>query len=462
MRLSSSALAAIFSGVTTVTALSTIEAVGNKFFSSDGKQFFMKGVAYQLLPDDPLMDTEQCQADASLMKTLGANTIRVYHVDPKGNHDGCMKAFADAGIYALIDMDTFTSYLLTGQMAQWSQNQSQAYADVMDAFEKYDNLLGLFVGNEVINNPAQSYAAPYIKAAARDMRRYRDEKGYRKFPIGYSAADIAQLRPMLQDYLTCGGNSSETIEFFALNSYEWCDPSTYETSGYQALQDDAKNFPVPIFFSETGCNQPGPRLFDDQAAIFGPRMVDTWSGSMVYEWIQEENHYGLISYGAGNGDTFGRNGTPTPVEPDFDNLKKHWATISPTGVPRSVYNAAKSVSTRDCPKSTAGGWLVDGNVRMPSIGESMTAPPDAYSAQSYASASPATDTWTGPPPSVSASASASVSGSAYGSGAEPTGTQNGPPAHTSSPAQPGQSASNQIVGMSAGLACLIIIFALWV
>lgn len=61
-----------------------------------------------------------------------------------------------------------------------------------------------------------------IKAAARDLKAYRDSKGYRTIPVGYSAADIAELRPMLQDYLTCGGNSSNNVDFFSLNSYEWC------------------------------------------------------------------------------------------------------------------------------------------------------------------------------------------------------------------------------------------------
>jgi hypothetical protein len=46
------------------------------------------------------------------MKKLGVNTIRVYHVDPDADHDGCMNALADAGIYTMIDMDTFTTYIL--------------------------------------------------------------------------------------------------------------------------------------------------------------------------------------------------------------------------------------------------------------------------------------------------------------------------------------------------------------
>jgi hypothetical protein len=45
------------------------------------------------------------------MKTLGANAIRVYHVDSTGDHKACMDAFAAAGIYAFIDLDTFDTQI---------------------------------------------------------------------------------------------------------------------------------------------------------------------------------------------------------------------------------------------------------------------------------------------------------------------------------------------------------------
>ena len=69
----------------------------------------MIGIAYQLTENDPLIDANQCELDAALMKTLGANTIRVYHVDPTADHTGCMSAFANAGIYVFLDLDTFTT-----------------------------------------------------------------------------------------------------------------------------------------------------------------------------------------------------------------------------------------------------------------------------------------------------------------------------------------------------------------
>lgn len=252
----------------------------------------------------------------------------------------------------------------------------------MDKFHQYDNILGFFVGNENIAKKMESPAAPFIKAAARDMKAYRDKKGYRKIPIGYSAADIVELRPMLQNYLTCGGKEAEIVDFFALNSYSWCDPSNFKTSSYNKLQEYAKDFPVPIFFSETGCNVPGPRLFDDQDAIFSKPMLDDWSGAIVYEWIEEENHYGLINYGPPadktivNSDVeggFTRRGTPTPISPDFNNLKTKWASIKPTGVKKADYKP--NPSTRDCPASTQGGWWqVDGNVRLPNVGDTGNGP----------------------------------------------------------------------------------------
>lgn len=39
------------------------------------------------------------------------NTDIGKQVDPTGDHDGCMSAFADNGIYLFLDLDTFTSQL---------------------------------------------------------------------------------------------------------------------------------------------------------------------------------------------------------------------------------------------------------------------------------------------------------------------------------------------------------------
>ncbi|PYI25656.1 hypothetical protein BP00DRAFT_92602 [Aspergillus indologenus CBS 114.80] len=368
-------------------AIQTISAVGSKFFYEDGRQYYIKGIAYQLVPDDPLIDTAQCTRDAARMAELGTNAIRVYHVDPEADHDGCMKAFEDAGIYLFVDLDTFDTAISQVE-PHWDQTQHDRFAAVLDEFQQYNNTAGFFVGNEVLTTKDGSAAAPYVLAAVRDMKSHRDEKGYRPIPVGYSAADIAELRPMLQNYLACRSDPAERLDFFALNAYEWCGESTFTQSGYESLQKQAEGYPAPIFFSETGCNVARPRTFGDQAAIFGPEMADTWSGSMIYEWIEETNDYGLVNYGppppppaadapaaaTTNGplvqDGFVRQGEPTPVAPDFDNLKAQWATLNPTGVALSDYAASTSTITPPaCPASTAGGWAVDPSAPLPTLGQ---------------------------------------------------------------------------------------------
>ncbi|KAH8819867.1 Glucanosyltransferase-domain-containing protein [Xylogone sp. PMI_703] len=446
------ALAALSSlAVPALAALPSISATGNKLFDTNGKQFFIKGtptdisvtsgIAYQLTPDDPLIDTDQCTRDAELMKTLGANTIRVYHVDPTGDHDGCMSALDKNGIYLLLDLDTFDTAISPAD-THWDQSQYDAFAAVMDGFAKYDNTLGFFIGNEVIAMNNQSLSAPFVKAAARDMKAYRNSKGYRNIPIGYAAADIAELRPMLQNYLACGGNASETIDFFGLNAYEWCGNVNFQTSGYENLNTYAQAYNLPIFFSETGCNTQPPRTFDDQAAIFGPDMVDWWSGAIVYEWIEEANNYGLISYGppvdatvvaSGVDGGFTRRGTPTPVAPDFTNLQSQWATLTPTGVAKSDYTP--SISTPACPSSTPGGWLVNGNVGLPTLGQ------------------------TGGAATVTL-ASASVTAAATDPTGS-TGTTTGSAATATTSKKSSASGGKQLVGMTAALVSVMLVFVCW-
>lgn len=128
-------------------------------------------MAYQRSPYDPFVNETQCQLDAQLMQTLGANAIRcisltlipdsssfclvrysnlylAYHVDPTQNHDACMSAFADAGIYVFLDIDTFTTQIEETDPT-WTLSQFQAFQQVIDAFAGYDNIVGFFIANEV-------------------------------------------------------------------------------------------------------------------------------------------------------------------------------------------------------------------------------------------------------------------------------------------------------------------------
>lgn len=128
---------------------------------------------------------------------------------------------------------------------------------------------------------ADSGAAPFLKAAVRDVKAYRDAQKMRQIPVGYCASDVSGLYANLRDYLSCGGDNATTIDFFGLDDYSWCDPNSLTSSGYADLYKGSLDYPLPLFFSETECKL-NNRSFDNQIAILGPQMNQKWSGSIMY------------------------------------------------------------------------------------------------------------------------------------------------------------------------------------
>lgn len=152
------------------------------------------------------------------------------------------------------------------------------------------------------------------------MHDYISKNSNRSIPVGYSAADV---RPLLVDtayYLSCNlpNSTNSGSDFFALNSYSWCGDATYQTSGYDVLTKDFTDIPLPVFFSETGCNAVKPRTFTEMQAIYGPDMSQALSGALVYEYSQEANDYGLVNINS--------NGSVSLLV-DFENLKSQYSKL---------------------------------------------------------------------------------------------------------------------------------------
>ena len=337
------------------SAIDTLQVNGTKFFTSSGKQFFIKGVAYQPTDanqttangrtgatiNDPLADPTGCQNSVALLQKLGANVIRVYRVNATLNHDSCMQTFANAGIYLFLDLETPDTTVISDSPT-WTVSQYQAFTQTLDAFIKYPNMAGFFIGNENVDQFNRSEAAPFLKAAARDMRSYIQAKGYRRVPVGYASADVADLQIQLAQYLSCGP-TSDGIEFYGLNTYRACGASATESgTGYDILYQQYKNLSRPVFLSEFGCNVVKPRTFPEAKWFLG-EYSDVFSGVIAYEWPQEDNDYGLVTYSGS---------TPTPLA-DFTALSSAWGNVTPSSTALSNYAGATTASYT-CPRQTSG------------------------------------------------------------------------------------------------------------
>ncbi|KAI8601407.1 Glucanosyltransferase-domain-containing protein [Dissophora ornata] len=335
---------AVVLSISSVAALNPITIKGTKFFDSVTKdQFFIKGVAYQpraVAGTDPLSKPSDCIRDFALMKELGLNTIRVYQVDPTLNHNDCMKALEDAGMYLMLDL-AVTQYSIIRDNPEYDTDIWNNVRSTVDAFKGYSNTLGFFAGNEVTNNKDTTVASAYAKALVRDVKRYISSSASRKIPVGYANNDDPDTRVQIQDYLNCGADY-ERVDFFGINLYEWCGAgTTYQTSGYADRTKDIASYSIPVFLSEFGCNLVAPRTFPEVQSIFGPDMTGAWSGGIVYEWSQEDINYGLVKINPDN--------TVTPL-PDYNNLKTLLAPLQPTGVNMDSFNEQRPAST--CPPNT--------------------------------------------------------------------------------------------------------------
>ncbi|KAH8898785.1 hypothetical protein GQ53DRAFT_710648 [Thozetella sp. PMI_491] len=342
-------------------ALAPISVKGTKFYDQAGNQFFIKGVAYSSgnIRMDPLLDTDQCQIDAGLMKAMGVNTIRVYTVDGSQKHDGCMQAFASQGIYVGLDLPNPVESI-NRNTPSWTKELYTNWTGTVDAFAGYDNLLFFNIGNEVISDAGDTTAAaPYIKAATRDIKAFRNARGYRPIPVGYSAADNALIRNTTANYLACG-DEEDTVEFYGMNIYSWCGNSSYYISGYDKLYEQFQHLNIPVIFSETGCKpDSGHRDFSEVSTMLGPVFQALFSGVVVYEWTMEANGYGLVEYS--NSRNTGFPGTLG----DYNALATVYSTANPTGTARTAYTPSNSAPS--CPGTTTKVWSANPDAALPTI-----------------------------------------------------------------------------------------------
>ncbi|ODM14616.1 1,3-beta-glucanosyltransferase gel4 [Aspergillus cristatus] len=335
-------------------AVDPIVIKGSKFFySSNNTQFYMRGVAYQqdvssddsgnTTYQDPLANPTACKRDIPIMQELRTNTIRVYAIDPTKDHSECMNALADAGIYVVSDLSQ-PDESIDRSDPQWNTELYSRYISVVDEMAQYNNTLGFFAGNEVSNSANNTDASAFVKAAVRDMKSYIKQKGYRTIGVGYATNDDSDIRVNMANYFNCE-NSDESIDFWGYNIYSWCGDSSYQASGYKSRTEEFKDYSVPVFFAEYGCNAVQPRKFTEVDALYSSPMADIWSGGIVYMYFQETNDYGLVSV---------IDSTSVSKLADFTSYSKHIASATPSGTNKASYTPTNS-ALQSCP-SVNSAW----------------------------------------------------------------------------------------------------------
>lgn len=239
-----------------------------------------------------MADPTACKRDIPILQELRTNVIRTYSINASADHSDCMKLLSDAGIYLISDLSDPTQSIDRSDPT-WLTSLYSRYTSVIDELSQYNNTIGFFAGNEVANTIATTDSAAFVKAAVRDMKKYIKEKGYRSMGVGYATADVSSIRNDLADYFDCS-TAEESVDFWGYNIYSWCGNSTYSQSGYKDRTGQFRNYTVPVFFAEYGCNEVTPRTFTEVQVLYGDTMAEVWSGGIVYMYFQETNNYGKI------------------------------------------------------------------------------------------------------------------------------------------------------------------------
>mmetsp|Transcript_13710 Transcript_13710/g.25711 ORF Transcript_13710/g.25711 Transcript_13710/m.25711 type:complete len:612 (+) Transcript_13710:81-1916(+) len=337
---------------------------GNFLYDSvTGKRFFAKGVAYNPRNEfyshefgpsvhiDGWVDTcvpgtpkggyrgytadvtedeleEYWTADLEAMANMGANTVRLYNVDPQKSHAKFMNKAASLGIYVIVPLtgkdygflpafpapDCYTMDI--EEYGNVGVNLLGFAKSLMKEFSQYNNTLLFTAANELAQLDKNGYAAfPCVKAFVRDLHNYQADcaESMRKVPLIYSDVDTGggDARKVVAQYLTCALESdADAVDAYGLNVYSWCDETypgdgkadNFQYSPYKDIKKDFKDFSVPFIFSEFGCNlgvfktkcpYPDGRTWPDVKHFLGEDMGEFMSGAVAFQWSMDKEEYGL-------------------------------------------------------------------------------------------------------------------------------------------------------------------------
>jgi len=355
---------------TTIKTVNPIVTRGNFLYDSvTGKRFFAKGVAYNprnekyahdfgpsvtpsykekhpnwkdtCVPGHPeggtWSYTEDVQADEheatwskdlEAMANLGANTVRLYNVDPSKSHTKFMKKAESLGIYVIVPLNGKDFGFLPAfpspdcyekvlpNYGSVGVNALAFAKQMVKQFSQFPNTLLFTVANELAQNDKNGFAAfPCVKALTRDIHQYQAScnSTMRRVPLIYSDVDMGPPdRSEIAKYLTCALESEDdAVDAYGLNVYSWCDEAypgdgkddNFKYSPYYEIHKGFDHFSVPLLFTEFGCNlgafatkcpYKNGRTWPDFKHMVGEDMGETLSGAVAFQYSMDKEEYGLV------------------------------------------------------------------------------------------------------------------------------------------------------------------------
>ncbi|OMJ14222.1 pH-responsive protein 1 [Smittium culicis] len=207
----------------------------------------------------------------------------------KKNHDTCMKALSDAGIYVLLDLST-PEISIPRNNPYWDTYFLDHFKLKVDAFSIYDNILGFVAGNNVTVDINTVPASAFVKASIRDVKTYLKYKNI-KIPVGYSGVIDYDIAFSSQRYFSCGNDPLATTDFYGFIM------RGRDTSNDINLKSLSNYIHHPSFISEGPINR---QSGSDNVNYLYNIKYKFFSGGFLFEYSDEDGGYGLVDVNYGN------------------------------------------------------------------------------------------------------------------------------------------------------------------
>ena len=271
-------------------------------------QFLIKGLTYAprnhnatpWSPEsyiDPLGDAwlPELRKDIPYLRQLGINTIFVDHADISQPPDQALQLLYEAGIHVLLQL--FTNISLKGNPSPaeidlqtlYSPSKVRKNLVLVSQTAKHPNVLGYSISQDV-HTPASTKLAALNRAAVRDTKLFLQKSESRPIPVGAGPSANQMYRRQTMRFMAAG-EPAERVDFYAFDVYDWCDPSSFQVSGYKGLVEAMSDVPVPMLFGEYGTHMGKPRGLGEVECLLSPQMTGVFSGGFLHTYGHVEGVY---------------------------------------------------------------------------------------------------------------------------------------------------------------------------